>query len=67
MPSNSFSAPEEEKLLESILKQKIGSLRQNEHNLSSQWDPQMSYLLSTALANYEFERVGGGNFSSREF
>ena len=27
----------------------------------------MSYLLSTALANYEFERVGGGNFATTEF
>ena len=38
MPSNSYNAAEEEKLLESILKQKIGSLRRNEHNINTQWD-----------------------------
>lgn len=27
----------------------------------------MSYLLSTALANYEYERVGGGSFAAEEF
>ena len=24
-------------------------------------------MLSTALANYEYERVGGGSFASKEF
>ena len=67
MPSNTFNVPEEEKLLESILKGKIGSLRRNEHNLNTNWDAQLSYLLSTALANYEFERIGGGNFATVEF
>ena len=67
MPSNNFSTGEEEKLLEGILKQKVGSLRRNEHNINTQWDAQLSYLLSTALANYEFERIGGGNFATTEF
>jgi len=67
MPSNTYSVPEEEKMLEGILKQKIGSLRRNEHNLNTNWDAQLSYLLSTALANYEFERIGGGNFATTEF
>ena len=38
MPSNNFSTGEEEKLLEGILKQKVGSLRRNEHNINTQWD-----------------------------
>ena len=42
-------------------------MRRNEHNLNTQWDAQLSYLLSTALANYEFERIGGGNFATVEF
>ena len=67
MPSNNFTTAEEEKLLEGILKQKVGSLRRNEHNINTQWDAQLSYLLSTALANYEFERIGGGNFATTEF
>merc|ERR1712156_625176 len=67
MPSNNYGTAEEEKLLEGILKQKVGSLRRNEHNINTQWDAQLSYLLSTALANYEFERIGGGNFATTEF
>ena len=27
----------------------------------------MSYLLSTALSNYEYERIGGGSFAAEEF
>lgn len=67
MPSDGFNVPDEEKLLENILRDKIGSLRRNEHHLATQWDAQMSYLLSTALANYEYERIGGGSFASEEF
>ena len=54
-------------MLESILKDKIGSVRRNDHSLGTQWDAQLSYLLSTALANYEFERIGGGGFATQEF
>ena len=67
MPSSHSNIPEEEKQLENILKDKIGSVRKNDHNLSTQWDNQLSYLLSTALANYEYERVGGGSFAADEF
>ena len=67
MPSSNRNLSDEEKLLENILKDKIGSVRKNDHNLSTQWDSQLSYLLSTALANYEYERVGGGSFATEEF
>jgi hypothetical protein len=67
MPSSLQNVFDEEKLLESILKEKISAVRRNEHNLSTQWDSQLSYLLSTALANYEYERVGGGSFATEEF
>jgi len=67
MPSSLQNVSDEEKLLESILKEKIGAVRRNEHHLSTNWDVQLSYLLSTALANYEYERVGGGSFATEEF
>ncbi len=67
MPSSLQNVSEEEKLLESILKDKISAVRRNEHHLSTNWDSQLSYLLSTALANYEYERVGGGSFAAEEF
>jgi len=67
MPSSRFNLGDEEKLLESTLKDKIGGMRKGEHNLSTQWDAQLSYLLSTALANYEMERIGGSNFAATEF
>ena len=35
MPSTNFNAPDEERLLEGILKQKMGSLRRNEHNCNT--------------------------------
>jgi len=67
MPSSISNIGEEEKMLENILKDKIGAVRKNDHNMSTQWDSQLSYLLSTALANYEYERVGGGSFATEEF
>lgn len=67
MPSSLTNVADEEKLLESILKDKIGAVRKNEHNLSTNWDSQLGYLLSTALANYEYERIGGGSFAAEEF
>jgi len=27
----------------------------------------MGYMLSTALSNYEYERIGGGSFAAEEF
>ncbi len=59
MPSTMTNLAAEEKLLESILKDKLGSIRMNDEHLSTNWDSQMAYLLSMALVNYEFERVGG--------
>jgi len=35
MPSTGFNAIDEEKALENILKDKIGSVRRNEHNLAT--------------------------------
>lgn len=67
MPSASINVNEEEKMLEGILRDKIGSIRRNDHNLGTQWDSQLSYLLSTAVSNYEFERVGGSGFAQEEF
>ena len=67
MPSTGVNIQNEEKMLENILREKIGAIRKNEHNLATTWDQQLSYLLSTALSNYEFERVGGGNFATEEF
>lgn len=67
MPSSLQNVGDEEKLLESILRDKISAVRRNEHHLSTSWDTQLSYLLSTALANYEYERVGGGSFAAEEF
>ena len=58
MPSAPVNIAQEEKELENILKDKVGSFRKNEHNLATSWDSQLSYLLSTALSNYEYERIG---------
>ena len=64
MPSTGINVMDEEKLLESILKDKLSSVRRNDHNMDTHWDSQLCYMLSTALANYEYERVGGGSFAS---
>ena len=39
----------------------------NDEHLSTSWDNQLSYLLSSALSNYELERVGGVTFANDEF
>lgn len=36
-------------------------------HLTTSWDNQLSYILTTALVNYEYERVGGVTFASEEF
>ena len=55
MPSHNFDVPNEEKMLEKLLKDKIAGIRRNDGgNLSTNWDSQLSYLLQTALSNYEF-------------
>ena len=41
-----------------MLREKIAGLRKNDGGLNvTNWDPQLSYLLQTALANSEFERI----------
>jgi len=60
MPSINVNVADEEKTLEKILKDKIAGIRKNDGgNLSTSWDHQLSYLLQTALSNYEFERISG--------
>lgn len=59
---------EDEKNLERVLRDKIAGIRKNDGgNLATQWDSQLSYLLQTALANYEFERISGQTFANEEF
>ena len=49
------------------MKDKLGSLRINDEHLSTSWDPSLAYLLSSALANYELERLGGVTLANDEF
>jgi centrosomal protein CEP76 len=58
MPSTISNIGNEEKLLEGVLRDKISAIRRNDENLSTAWDNHLSYLLSTALINYENERLG---------
>lgn len=68
MPSSMVSPAKEEKIIEDILKEKIASIRKNDESLATTFDSHLGYLLSTALANYEFERVSGGvTFGNDEF
>ena len=66
-PSTMFNTASEEKAIENILKEKLGSLRKNDESLATNWDNQLGYLLSTALLNYEMERIGGVTFANEEF
>jgi centrosomal protein CEP76 len=69
MPSHSFDVQNEERLLEKLLKDKVAGIRRNDGgNLLTNWDSQLSYLLQTALSNYEFERISqGSTFANDEF
>mmetsp|Transcript_4441 Transcript_4441/g.7571 ORF Transcript_4441/g.7571 Transcript_4441/m.7571 type:complete len:168 (-) Transcript_4441:47-550(-) len=68
MPSIKVNVGEEEKTLERILRDKVAGIRTNDGgNLKTTWDNQLSYLLQTALSNYEFERVSGQTFANEEF
>jgi hypothetical protein len=58
MPSTMSNVAAEEKMIEGLLREKISSIRQNDEHVSTSWDNQLGYLLSTALINYEFERIG---------
>ena len=58
MPSLPVNISDEERTLEKILRDKIEGIRRNDGgNLKTHWDDKLSYLLQTALRNYEFERV----------
>ena len=39
----------------------------NDEHLQTHWDNQLSYILTSALASYEMERVGGVTFANDEF
>ena len=67
MPNTMTNIGNEEKLLESVLKDKIGGIRMQNSHLGTQWDQHLSYLLSMALVNYEMERIGGQSFAAEEF
>jgi len=67
MPPTISNIPFEEKAIEGLLKDRIGGLRKKESDLATTWDGQLGYLLSTALANYETERIGGFTFAADEF
>lgn len=68
MPSLPVKIADEESTLEKILKDKIEGIRRNDGgNLKTHWDDKLSYLLQTALSNYEFERVSGTTFANDEF
>ena len=68
MGSTNRNIGEDEKLLEQLLRDKIAGIRRNDGgNLSTNWDSQLSYLLQTALSNYEFERISGQTFANDEF
>ena len=53
MPSNIINVIQDEKMIENLLKEKIGSIRMNDEHITTNWDNHLSYLLSTALINYE--------------
>ncbi len=63
MPSSFTNIAGEEKAIEHILKDKIASIRMNDEHMTTSWDNHLSYLLSTALINYEHERVGSATFA----
>lgn len=67
MPNTMLNIGMEEKTIENILKEKIGSVRMNDEHLGTSWDNHLGYLLQTALLNYELERIGGVTFANEEF
>jgi hypothetical protein len=67
MPSTISNIGNEEKLLEGVLRDKISAIRRNDENLSTAWDNHLSYLLSTALINYENERLGISFLNSKTY
>ena len=67
MPSTMTNPGLEEKTLENLLKEKLGSIRMNDEHIATSWDNHLGYLLQTALLNYELERLGGVTFANEEF
>ncbi|GMH98563.1 hypothetical protein TrVE_jg8441 [Triparma verrucosa] len=53
--------------LEKELQELIKSKREAAYGLSSQWDPELAYLLQPAIAAYENERLTGYSFGSDDF
>lgn len=45
MPSTMHNVGAEERSIENLLKEKIGSVRMNDENVSTSWDNHLSYLL----------------------
>ena len=66
MPAD-ISPYEEEETIEAALKKQIEGLRRDEVGEDTKWDSQLSYLLSTALVNYEMERLASVTFAGDEF
>jgi len=56
-----------ESQLEKDLKKKFEQIWKDEAGDTTKWDKQLSYLLSTALINYEMERLANVTFSGEEF
>lgn len=58
MPSLYINPMNQEKEIEKSIRDKIAGIRRNDGgNLATNFDNQLSYLLQTALSNYEFERI----------
>lgn len=53
--------------IEKQLKKKCEQIWKDEAHETTKWDKQLSYLLSTALINYEMERLANVTFSGEEF
>lgn len=68
MPTIKIDPLQQERELERVLREKIQGIRRNDGgNLKTNFDNQLSYLLQTALSNYEFERISGQTFANEEF
>jgi len=57
---------EQEVTIENDLKKRIEDYRKNT-DLMTNWDSELSYLLSPALINYELDRVGNVTYGNEEF
>jgi centrosomal protein CEP76 len=57
----------DEEAFELELRQMIHQFRREELKVDTQFDSDFSYILSSALSTYEFERVSGQTFGTAEF